>query len=31
MKSSLMLARSEAIKRGGKVYLEKLPKPPPDA
>lgn len=26
MKSSLMLARSEAIKRGGKVYLEKLPK-----
>lgn len=26
MKSSLMLARSEAIKRGGNVYLEKLPK-----
>ncbi|WP_294257721.1 GspH/FimT family pseudopilin [uncultured Comamonas sp.] len=26
MKSSLMFARSEAIKRGGNVYLEKLPK-----
>lgn len=26
MKSSLMLARSEAIRRGGNVYLEKLPK-----
>lgn len=26
MKSSLILARSEAIKRGGDVYLEKLPK-----
>lgn len=26
MKSSLMLARSEAIKRGGNLYLEKLPK-----
>lgn len=29
MKSSLMLARSEAIKRGGNVYLEKLPKTTP--
>lgn len=26
MKSSLMFARSEAIKRGGNLYLEKLPK-----
>ena len=26
MKSSLMFARSEAIKRGGNVYLEKLPR-----
>ena len=26
MKASLMLARSEAIKHGGNVYLEKLPK-----
>ena len=26
MKSSLMFARSEAVKRGGNVYLEKLPK-----
>lgn len=26
MKSSLMLARSEAIKSGGNVYLERLPK-----
>jgi len=26
MKSSLMLARSEAIRRGGNVYMEKLPK-----
>lgn len=26
MKSSLMLARSEAIKLGGNVYIEKLPK-----
>jgi type IV fimbrial biogenesis protein FimT len=25
MKSSLMLARSEAIKRGGNVYMERLP------
>lgn len=25
MKSSLMLARSEAVKRGGNVYLERLP------
>lgn len=29
MKSSLMFARSEAIKRGGNVYLEKLPKTTP--